>query len=47
MVVYYAFAHSFLLSVSSEQYRLEFMFPTSGGMYTALTKLIPVEGALH
>ena len=47
LFVYSYYDHSFSLAISSEQYRLELASPTPGGMYTALTKLIPTEGALH
>ena len=39
--------HSFSLCMSSEDYWLEQISPTPSGMYTALTKLLPTEGALH
>lgn len=47
LVVYDFYDNSFALTVSSEQYRLELTSPTPGGMYTALTKLIRMEGALY
>ena len=47
LVVYPAYDDTFSLAISSDYYFLELTSPTPGGMYTALTKLIPTEGALH
>ena len=47
LVVCPAYDDTFSLAISSDYYFLELTSPTPGGMYTALTKLIPTEGALH
>lgn len=47
LVVYPAYDDTFSLAISSDYYFLELTSPTPGGIYTALTKLIPTEGALH